>query len=84
MPIRTRLIRIGNSRGLRLPKSCIERAALRDDVEIHVEHGRLIVQSTHEVRSGWEDAARHMHTAGNDGLPDAPRPTRFDRSEWTW
>jgi antitoxin MazE len=84
MPIRSRIVRIGNSRGLRLPKALIEQAALSDDVELHVERGRLIVQSVRETRVGWEDAAKRMHQAGDDRLLDEATPTRFDDEEWTW
>ncbi len=84
MPIRARIVRIGNSRGLRLPKALIEQAALSDDVELHVERGRLIVQSVREPRLGWEEAATRMHEAGDDRLLDEPTPTRFDEEEWTW
>jgi antitoxin MazE len=84
MPVRTRIVRIGNSRGLRLPKALIEEAALTDDVELRVEPGRLIVQSVREPRVGWEDAAKRMHKAGDDRLLDPSTPTRFDEEEWTW
>ena len=84
MPIRSRLVRIGNSRGLRLPKAVIEQAELSDDVELHVERGRLTVQSVREPRVGWADAAKRMHEAGDDELLDEPTPTRFDEEEWTW
>jgi antitoxin MazE len=84
MPIRSRIVRIGNSRGLRLPKSLIEQAELTDDVELKVEPGRLIVQSVREARLGWEEAAKRMHEAGDDRLLDEPTPTRFDEEEWSW
>jgi antitoxin MazE len=84
MAVRTRIVRIGNSRGLRLPKALIEQAALTDDVELRVEPGRLIVQSVREPRVGWEEAAKRMHNAGDDRLLDPPTPTRFDEEEWTW
>lgn len=84
MATRSRIIRIGNSRGLRLPKALIEQAELADDVLIHAEPGRLVVESVREPRVGWADAARQMHDTGDDALLDAPTPTRFDEEEWTW
>jgi antitoxin MazE len=84
MTTRARLIRIGNSRGLRLPKALIEQAELSEEVELHAEPGRLIVQSVHEPRVGWADAAKRMHQKGEDHLLDPPAPTRFDEEEWTW
>lgn len=84
MATRTRIIRIGNSRGLRLPKALIELAELSEEVELSAEPGRLIVQAVREPRVGWADAAKRMHAAGDDALLDAPTPTRFDDEEWTW
>lgn len=82
--MKTRLVRIGNSRGIRLPKPLIEEAGLTDDVEVRVRGGALVILSAVRPRSGWADAAKRMRQRGEDGLLDAPTPTRFDREEWTW
>jgi antitoxin MazE len=84
MATRTRIVRIGNSRGLRLPKALIEQAELAEDVLIRAEPGRLVVESVREPRVGWADAARQMREAGDDRLLDEPTSTRFDDEEWTW
>lgn len=84
MAIRARIIRIGNSRGLRLPKALIEQAELSEDVELHAERGRLIVQAVREPRVGWADAAKQVRQAGDDKLLDEPTSTRFDEEEWSW
>jgi antitoxin MazE len=84
MAIKTRIVRIGNSRGIRVPKVLLDQAQLPDEVELHAEPGRLVVQGVHRPRTGWGDAARAMSQAGHDGLLDAPSPTRFDDEEWEW
>jgi len=84
MATRTRIVKIGNSRGLRLPKALIEQAELSGEVELHAEPGRLIVQAVREVRVGWAEAAKRMHAAGDDRLLDEPTPTRFDEEDWKW
>ena len=84
MATKARIIRIGNSRGLRLPKALIELAELSDEVELRAEPGRLIVQAVREPRVGWADAARRMRAAGDDALLDQPTATRFDEEEWKW
>jgi antitoxin MazE len=84
MVTRTRLMRLGNSRGLRLPKALIELAGLSDRVELRAEPGRLIVQALRQPRAGWADAARLLRAAGDDGLLDEMTPTRFDDEAWTW
>ena len=84
MATRARIIRIGNSRGLRLPKALIELAELSDEVELRAQPGRLIVQAVREPRMGWADAAKRMRAAGDDVLLDEPTTTRFDDEEWKW
>ena len=44
MATRTRIVRIGNSRGIRIPKTLLDEADLPDEVERHAQPGRLVVQ----------------------------------------
>jgi antitoxin MazE len=81
---RTRLVQIGNSRGLRVPKALLDQAQLLDEVELQAEPGRLIVRAAKRRRAGWASAARSMRALGNDRLLGAPRPTAFDEKEWEW
>lgn len=82
--MRARIVRVGNSRGVRLPKSLLELAGLPEEVEIHAEPGRIIIESARSLRSGWAEAARAMAERGDDTLLDAPTPTEFDSEEWMW
>ena len=82
MTTKTRIVRIGNSRGIRVPKILLDQAQLPDEVELHAEPGRLVVQAMR--RTGWAEAARAMSEQGHDGLLDEPTATRFDRKEWEW
>lgn len=84
MTTKTRIVRIGNSRGFRVPKILLDQAQLPEEVELHAEPGRLIVQATRRPRMGWTEAARAMVERGHDGLLDEPTMTRFDREEWRW
>jgi antitoxin MazE len=84
MTTKTRIVKIGNSRGIRVPKILLEQAQLPDEVELHAEPGRLVVLGARRPRMGWAEAARAMSKQGHDDLLDAPTPTRFDREEWEW
>ncbi len=81
--MKARLIRIGNSRGVRLPKAVIDQAALDDEVELEVKNHRVIISASAPARSGWAAAARQLAKAGS-GLQDPATPTRFDETEWRW
>ena len=68
MPTKTRIVRIGNSRGIRIPKMLLDEAALPEEVELHAEPGRLVVQAARHARSGWADAAKRMRARGRHAL----------------
>jgi antitoxin MazE len=82
--MKTRLVRIGNSRGVRLPKAVIAQAGLTEEVELGVRDGAVIIARAPSARSGWADAARRMHHRDEDRLLDLPTPTCFDEKEWQW
>lgn len=79
--VKTRLIRIGNSRGVRLAKPLLEQAGLEDEVEIRVESGAVVITAVVTPRAGWAEAAARL---GPTPLLDPPTATRFDETEWTW
>lgn len=81
--MKARIVRIGNSRGVRLPKVLIEELGLGDDVELAAENGALVIRPACRARAGWAEAAKRMAARG-DGLLDAPSSTRFDDEEWEW
>jgi antitoxin MazE len=81
--MKARLIRIGNSRGVRLPKAVIAQAALADEVEVEVDNQRVIISASRSPRAGWSDAARRL-AAESGGLLDPATLTRFDEAEWRW
>jgi antitoxin MazE len=79
--VKAKLVRIGNSRGLRLAKPLLEVAGLTDEVEIHVAPGVLTITPVAAPRSGWAAAAAAVTP---EGLLDEATPTRFDEGEWEW
>jgi antitoxin MazE len=82
--MKARLVRIGNSRGIRLPKSLIAQAGLTDEVELHVRDGAIILERATTPRSGWAEAARQLSELDEDFLLDPATTTHFDEKEWDW
>ena len=80
----TRIVRIGNSQGIRVPKAVLEQAELPEEVALRAEPGRLVVTAARTPRAGWADAAREMHASGEDQLLDEAPPSVFDDEEWEW
>jgi antitoxin MazE len=84
--MRTRIVKIGNSRGVRIPKLLLERSNLADEVELEAEDNRIVIRSTRHPRQNWERAFRAMSEMGDDSLLDdgmLPQ-TEWDQNEWEW
>jgi antitoxin MazE len=62
------IIKIGNSKGIRLKKSIIDRYNIKDKVELILERGRIILKPISKPRQGWEDAFKAMHDNKEDNL----------------
>ena len=82
--MKTKLVRIGNSRGIRIPKPLLEEAGLEDEVRLRVVEGGIVIEAETDHRTGWAEAAARAHTAGDDEFLDEPVPTRFDETAWEW
>jgi antitoxin MazE len=83
--MRTELVRIGNSRGIRIPKPIIEQCGLGETVEVRVENDCLIISPERRRRQGWNDAFRASGAAANDELMlETAQPNEFDGKEWRW
>jgi antitoxin MazE len=84
--MRTKLIRIGNSRGIRIPKPLLDHAGLHDAVDVDFEDGAIVVRCADAPRAGWDEAFARMAAAGDDKLLDAGRhgKTAFEEEEWEW
>jgi len=84
--VKAKIIRIGNSRGVRISKALLEQAHLENEVEVTVQGNRLIITSATAPRVGWAEAFRAMTATGDDALLDADSLSRseWDDREWTW
>ena len=51
--MKTNIVRIGNSKGMRLPKPILDQSGLEGAVEIEVEGHRLVIRTAHAARGGW-------------------------------
>jgi antitoxin MazE len=81
--MRSRIVRIGNSQGVRLPKLLIEQAGLNEEIELHAEAGQIVITAPRTARAGWSEAAQRARAAGDDRV-EGTAATRFDSTEWKW
>ena len=85
--MKTKIIKIGNSRGIRLPKTILEQTGINDEVDLQVERDRIILKPVHHRRDGWREAFRKMAAKSDDQLLDGNETifqSSWDEDEWTW
>ena len=84
--LKARIVKIGNSHGIRIPKLVLDQFGDVEDVEMEVQPGALIIRPVQCPRQGWEEQFRAMAAQGDDVLLDEPLPslTHWDEEEWEW
>ncbi len=82
--MKAKIVRIGNSRGVRIPKPLLEQAGLEGEVELRVVDSGIIIEGSAKPRAEWEAAAELLGERGGDSLLDGHVATDFDESEWHW
>ncbi|MHB8770183.1 MAG: AbrB/MazE/SpoVT family DNA-binding domain-containing protein [Syntrophales bacterium] len=84
--MRARVVRIGNSQGIRIPKPLLDQTGIMDDVELEVEKTQIIIRPISNPRSGWDNAFRAMAKNGHDILIDGNEniSNSWDEEEWQW
>ncbi len=89
--VKARIVKMGNSQGIRIPKLLLEQLGLSDQIEMEVAENQLIIRAAPQAepqaaRQGWEAAFREMAQRGDDQLldADAVNAASWDESEWEW
>jgi antitoxin MazE len=62
------VVKIGNSRGIRLSKTLLEKYNIRDTVDLILERGHIIIKPLSKPRKGWDKAFKEMHDNDEDKL----------------
>lgn len=62
------VINIGNSKGIRLSKTILEKYSINEKIELIFEKGYIILKPKAEPRKGWDKAFKKMHENGDDQL----------------
>jgi antitoxin MazE len=77
--IRTRIIRIGNSQGIRIPKTLLEQSGIGAEVELEVHGDHLTIRTAPQLRKGWDAAFAEMAIQNDDVIT-----TDWAENEWEW
>jgi antitoxin MazE len=83
--MRARVVKIGNSKGVRIPKPMLEQSGIGDEVELEAEDGHIVIRAIRHPREGWDAAFAEMARRGDDKLlDDVPSTSTWDEEEWEW
>ncbi len=77
------IIKIGNSKGLRLSKQILAQYNITDKVELIYERDRIILKPLNEPRKGWDKAFKLMAKKGDDNLLIDDMFNEEDFDEWS-
>ena len=85
--MKTKVIKIGNSKGVRIPRHILEQSGLKSEVEIEVKDKTIILKPTSKIREDWDNAFQKMSENNDDILLDQEyleNSTSWDNEEWEW
>ena len=83
--MRAEIIRIGNSKGLRIPKAVLDQCGMKQAVNLEITNHTLMITPCDAVRSGWNEAFQRMASYQDDSfLDDESASLSSDDEEWQW
>lgn len=85
--MKIKIIRIGNSQGIRLPKVILHQIGINNEVDLEVDRDRIILKPIRQRRSGWSEAFQQMSSKSDDQLMDGDETisqSSWDNDEWIW
>lgn len=83
--IKTRIVKIGNSQGIRIPKILLDQTDFGKEVELELQEDRIVIRSAKSSREDWEEQFKLMAERGDDQLLDETVPfSSWDEGDWEW
>jgi antitoxin MazE len=82
--MKSQIIQIGNSQGIRIPKVLLEESRINGEVEVELHPDGILIRNAQKPRAGWEDAFKLMAENEDDELTGGDISTRFETKEWQW
>lgn len=85
--MKTKIVKIGNSRGIRIPKSLIDESGIKGEVELEIIDDKIIIKAISKHRESWDAAFQKMAKNKDDTLLDSEilqNQTKWDKEEWEW
>ncbi len=84
--MKAKIIAIGNSKGIRIPKTLLKEGGFEEEVFLEASGGSIVIRPVSAPRTGWGEAFQKMAKHNDDALIDqrADAISNWDRAEWEW
>lgn len=84
--MKTSIVTIGNSQGIRIPKILLEQSKLNGDVELEVRGESIVISRARKPREGWEEMFKQAsaENSEHEEILGENIQNRFDEDEWEW
>ena len=84
MSVKLKIVQIGNSQGVRLPKLLLAQCGIKKEVEVEAVDGAIVLRPIKKLRAGWDLSFAEMAKQGDDTLLIPALENSFDESDWQW
>lgn len=82
--MKAKVIQIGNSKGIRLPKSLLEETGIDGEVLLKASKDSIVIRRVRNIRQGWSEVFRQMSDLEDDRMLEMPESSSWDEAEWEW
>ena len=82
--MKTSIIQIGNSQGIRIPKVLLEETRITGEVDLERHPDGILIRNAQKPRAGWDEAFKTMAESGDDEIANEASTSNFDKKEWQW
>jgi antitoxin MazE len=82
--MKSQIIQIGNSQGVRIPKVLLEDSGITRDVDLELHPDGILIRNAQKPRSGWDEAFKAMAENDEDNMAGESPATNFEKREWQW
>lgn len=82
--MKTQIIQIGNSQGVRIPKVLLEESKISGDVDLELHEDGILIRNTQKPRKNWDTVFKKLAENGDDDSTVFDASSRFEKKEWQW
>ncbi len=82
--MKTQIIQIGNSQGVRLPKVLLEESRIHGEVDLELHPDGILIRNAQKPRARWDEGFKTMAENEDDEAVGGSPATAFELKEWQW